>query len=35
MESRNRLSAPERLLLWASDRFRLKSFDLVAEETDA
>jgi len=35
MEARNRLSAPERLLLWASDRFRLKSFDLVAEETDA
>jgi glycerophosphoryl diester phosphodiesterase len=35
MEARNRLSAPERLLLWASDRFRLKSFELVAEETDA
>jgi glycerophosphoryl diester phosphodiesterase len=35
MEARNRLSAPERLLLWASDRFRLKSFHLVAEETDA
>ncbi len=35
MDTRNQLSAPERLLLWASDRFRLKSFDLVAEEADA
>ena len=35
MAARNRLSAPERLLLWLSDRFRLKSFELVAEETDA
>ena len=35
MEARNGLSAPERLLLWMSDRFRLKSFDLVAEEADA
>lgn len=35
MEARNRLSAPERLLLWLSDRFRLESFDFVAEETDA
>jgi glycerophosphoryl diester phosphodiesterase len=35
MEARNRLSAPERLLLWLSDRFRLTSFDLVAEEADA
>ncbi|TVP81638.1 glycerophosphodiester phosphodiesterase family protein [Thioalkalivibrio sp.] len=35
MEARNQLSAPERLLLWVSDRFRLKSFDLVAEEADA
>jgi len=35
MEVRNGLSAPERLLLWLSDRLRLKSFDLVAEEADA
>ena len=35
MKARNRLSAPERLLLWLSDRLRLKSFDLVAEEADA
>ena len=35
MGARNQLSAPERLLLWASDWFRLKSFDLVAEEADA
>lgn len=35
MEARNALSAPERLLLWLSDRFRPGSFDLVAEETDA
>jgi len=35
MEARNQLSAPERLLLWVSDRFRLKSFDLVADEADA
>lgn len=35
MEARNRLTAPERLLLWLSDRFRLESFDLVAEEEDA
>lgn len=35
MEARNQLSAPERLLLWLSDRFRLASFDLVAEEADA
>ncbi|SIO33846.1 glycerophosphoryl diester phosphodiesterase [Rhodovulum sp. ES.010] len=35
MEARNRLTAPERLLLWMSDRFSLESFDLVAEETDA
>ncbi|MCA1788343.1 MAG: hypothetical protein LC667_00380 [Thioalkalivibrio sp.] len=35
MEARNQLSAPERLLLWVSDRFRLKSFDLVSEEADA
>jgi len=35
MESRNQLSAPERLLLWVSDRFRLKNFDLVADEADA
>lgn len=35
MEARNALSAPERLLLWVSDRFRLRSFDLVAEEADA
>ena len=35
MEARNRLSAPERLLLWLSDRFRLQSFDLVAEAADA
>ncbi|MGM0812109.1 glycerophosphodiester phosphodiesterase family protein [Thioalkalivibrio sp.] len=33
--ARNQLSAPERLLLWISDRFRLKSFDLVADEVDA
>jgi glycerophosphoryl diester phosphodiesterase len=35
MDARNALSAPERLLVWLSDRLRLKSFDLVAEETDA
>lgn len=35
MDQRNELSAFERLLLWMSDRFRPKSFDLVAEETDA
>ena len=35
MEARNGLSSPERLLLWLSDRFRLQSFDLVAEEADA
>lgn len=35
MEARNRLSAPERLLLWLSDRFRIKSFDLVGDEADA
>jgi glycerophosphoryl diester phosphodiesterase len=35
MAARNRLSAPERLLLWASDRFRLESYDLVAEDGDA
>jgi glycerophosphoryl diester phosphodiesterase len=35
MEARNALSAPERLLLWLSDRFRPGSFDLVAEEADA
>ncbi len=35
MEARNRLSPPERLLLWLSDRVRIESFDLVAEETDA
>ena len=35
MEARNQLSAAERLLLWLSDRVRLESFDLVAEEADA
>ncbi len=35
MEERNRLSAPERLLLWLSSRLQLQSFDLAAEETDA
>ena len=35
MEARNALSAPERLLVWLSDQFRLRSFDLVAEESDA
>ncbi|NDY94435.1 hypothetical protein G3I74_01655 [Wenzhouxiangella sp. C33] len=35
MGARNDLSAPERLLLWISDRFRLKNLDLVAEEADA
>jgi glycerophosphoryl diester phosphodiesterase len=35
MEARNALSAPERLLVWLSDKFRLRSFDLVAEESDA
>lgn len=35
MEARNALSAPERLMLWLSDRIRPGSFDLVAEETDA
>lgn len=35
MEARNQLSTFERLLLWLSDRFRPRSFDLVAEEADA
>jgi len=35
MEARNRLTAPERLMLWLSDQLRLKTFDLVAEEDDA
>ncbi|NRG16293.1 glycerophosphodiester phosphodiesterase [Rhizobiales bacterium] len=35
METRNGLTAYERLALWLSDRFRIGGFDLVAEETDA
>ncbi|MDT8438651.1 MAG: glycerophosphodiester phosphodiesterase [Wenzhouxiangellaceae bacterium] len=35
MVARNQLAATERLLLWLSDRVRLESFDLVAEEADA
>ena len=34
-EARNQLSAPERLVLWLSDRVRLQGFDLVADEHDA
>ena len=32
MERRNALSAPERLLLWVADSFRIGSFRLVADE---
>ncbi|MXN66551.1 glycerophosphodiester phosphodiesterase [Stappia sp. GBMRC 2046] len=35
METRNGLTAYQRLALWLSDRFRVGSFDLVAEEKDA
>ena len=35
MERRNALSAPERLLLWVADSFRIGSFRLVADENDA
>lgn len=35
MQTRNGLTAYERLALWLSDRFRIGSFDLIAEETDA
>ena len=35
MQGREDLSLPERLLLWLSDRFRLDSFDLVGDPTEA
>ncbi|MCF8014722.1 MAG: hypothetical protein K9L65_03305 [Chromatiaceae bacterium] len=35
METRNQLSAPERLLLWLSDQFRLDRFQLSADLSDA
>lgn len=35
METRNQLSAPERLLLWISDQFRLDRFQLSADLSDA
>lgn len=35
MQARNQLSAPERLLLWLSARFRPQSFGLVADQADA
>lgn len=35
METRNQLSAPERLLLWLSDQFRLHRFQLSADVADA
>lgn len=35
MEARNHLTAYERMALWLTDRFRIGSFKLVAEETDA
>jgi len=35
MEARNRLTTYERLALWLTDQFRIGSFELVAEETDA
>jgi len=35
MKARNQLSAVERLLLWLSDRVRLESFVLVADQADA
>ncbi len=35
MEERAALSLPERMLLWLSDWFRLDSFNLVAEPSDA
>ncbi|TVS11188.1 MAG: glycerophosphodiester phosphodiesterase [Wenzhouxiangella sp.] len=35
MEARNQLTAPERLLLWLSDRVRLQRFELVVDPADA
>lgn len=35
MEARNHLETYERLALWFTDQFRIGSFKLVAEETDA
>jgi hypothetical protein len=35
MEARNDLTTYERLALWLTDQFRLGSFKLVADETDA
>jgi glycerophosphoryl diester phosphodiesterase len=35
MEARNQLTTYQRLALWLTDRFRVGSFKLVAEETDA
>ena len=35
MEARNRLATYERLALWLTDRFRLGSFNLVGDESDA
>lgn len=35
MEARNQLATYQRLALWLTDRFRVGSFDLVGEESDA
>jgi glycerophosphoryl diester phosphodiesterase len=35
MEARNRLATYERLALWLTDRFRIGSFNLVGDESDA
>jgi glycerophosphoryl diester phosphodiesterase len=35
MQARNQLTTYQRLALWLTDRFRVGSFKLVAEETDA
>ncbi len=35
MDARNALSTTERLALWLTDRFRIGTFDLVADEGDA
>ena len=35
MQARNQLPTYHRLALWLTDRFRVGSFKLVADETDA
>ncbi|MGI9394840.1 MAG: glycerophosphodiester phosphodiesterase family protein, partial [Boseongicola sp.] len=35
MDARNDLTTYERLALWITDRFRIGTFELVAEESDA